>query len=79
MNNKVKFELDREGVRELLKSQEAKDMCLDIANAALTRLNSGYSVSCHTGRNRVNASVHADTAQARQDNLKNNTILKAVR
>ena len=76
---KVEFQLNREGVRQLLKSPEMESICLQYANGALGRLGPGYEVSTHSGRNRVNAEVKAETFAARRDNLKNNSILKAVR
>lgn len=76
---KVEFQLNREGVRQLLKSPEMESICLQYANSALGRLGLGYEVSTHSGRNRVNAEVKAETFAARRDNLKNNSILKAVR
>lgn len=75
---KVVFKLNREGVRELLRSSEMKDICLEYANNALGRLGDGYEVDSIYGRNRVNAEVRAESFFARRDNLKNNSILKAV-
>lgn len=74
----VKVELNREGVRELLKSQEMMDICREYADAALGRLGGGYEVDTHTGKNRVNAEVKAVTYSAKKENHRNNTILKAV-
>ena len=76
---KVKIELNSSGVRELLRSEEMKEECEKRANEALGRLGDGYVVTTHTGKNRVNASVYADTFEARKDNMENNTILKALR
>lgn len=78
MSQKIKFELDRSGVRELLRSEEMKGVCKDYADRALNQLGDGYSVSTRTGKNRVNASVKADTIEAKQENAKSNSILKAV-
>jgi hypothetical protein len=75
---KVKFELNRNGVRELLKSPEMMAVCQGYANRALSSLGDGYEVSTMTGRNRVNAEVRAETFAARKENLENNTILKAL-
>ncbi len=75
---KVKFELNREGVRELMLSAEMQSGLESIANGALGRLGDGYSVNTHRGRNRVNVEVQADTFQARRENMEDNTILKAV-
>ncbi len=75
---KVKFELNREGVRELLRSKEMMDVCSEYAQSALGRLGDGYEMSTHTGPNRVNADVSAKSFAAKRENLKSNTILKAV-
>ena len=72
------FRLNRSGVRELLKSAEMKSVCESFANDIAARAGTGYEVSSYTGRNRVNASVRTATAEARRDNLKKNTLLKAV-
>lgn len=74
----IEIELDREGVRELLRSEEMKEICKEYADKALSQLGDGYEVTTYTGTNRVNASVHATTYKARKDNMENNTILKAV-
>lgn len=76
---KIKVELNRSGVRDLLRSKEMEGICREYADAAVSRLGSGYSSNTHTGKNRVNAEVTADTYSARRENLQNNTILKAVR
>ena len=75
--SKVKFELNRAGVRELLRSPEAMSVCRTHANAIRNRAGEGYEVDTYTGTNRVNASVYAATYEARQDNYENNTLLKA--
>ena len=75
----VKVVLNREGVRELLRSQEMLSICSEYANAALGRLGDGYEVSTHIGQNRVNAEVLAATFKARKDNQENNSILKSLR
>ena len=75
---KVRFELNREGVRDLLRSKEMMDVCQEYANNALGKLGDGYEVTTHTGSNRVNAEVAAVTAAAKKENLSDNTIIKAV-
>lgn len=74
----VKFELNHQGVRELLRSDEMMAVCRSCADAARSRLGEGYTVTTFTGRNRVNASVYADTVEARRENAAHNSILKAV-
>ena len=76
--SKVKFELNRAGVRELLKSHEMMQICEGYANKAQSQIGNGYTVSTYVGKNRVNASVSAQTYEARRENSENNTILKAV-
>lgn len=74
----VKIELDREGVRALLRSPEMMEICKGHADAARGRLSAGYAVTTHTGKNRVNAQIAAETSAARRENAKGNTILKAL-
>lgn len=78
MANHFRFELNEDGVRELLKSAEMKSVCESKAKAIAGRAGSGYEVDTFTGKNRVNASVYTATEAAYRDNLKNNTLLKAV-
>lgn len=74
----VKIVLKSEGVRELLRSAEIAEVCREHAEAIAGRSGSDYEVSVYTGTNRVNASVRAASNEAIQDNLENNTLLKAV-
>ena len=74
----VRFELNREGVRELLTSSEMKAVCENYANKAVSSLGEGYEMTTYTGKSRVNASVIATTYAARKENAENNSILKAV-
>ena len=76
--SKVKFELDKGGVRDLLRSQEALNVCKGYAEAARNRAGEGYEVTTFVGRNRANASVHAETYEARKANYDNNTLLKSL-
>lgn len=79
MAMKVKIELNRSAVRDqLLKSSEMMSICESYAKDIAARCGSGYQTDTHVGQNRVNAMVYADTYEARRDNLKHNTILKAV-
>lgn len=76
---KVEIKLNSSGVRDLLRSQEMKALCEEHANNALNKLGPGYTVTSMTGKNRVNASIYAETYQAKKDNMENNSILKALR
>lgn len=75
----VTIKLNSEGVKELLKSAEIMAECRShAAEMAATLGADDYEVSEHVGTNRVNVSVRAKTKKALQDNLDNNTMLKAV-
>ena len=76
---KMKFKLNSGGVRELLKSQEMQSVLTEKATGIKNRCGEGYTQDVYVGKNRANAMVKAETYQAKRDNLKNNTILKAVR
>lgn len=75
----VKFELNYEGVGQLLKSDEMMAVCKEYADKALSSLGSGYQVTTKVGKTRVNAEVAATTYEARKENAENNSILKALR
>lgn len=76
---KMKFKLNSDGVRELLKSQEMQSVLNEKATGIKNRCGEGYTQDVYVGKNRANVMVKAETYQAKRDNLKNNTILKAVR
>ena len=75
----MKFKLNSDGVRELLKSQEMQSVLNEKATGIKNRCGEGYTQDVYVGKNRANAMVKAETYQAKRDNLTNNTILKAVR
>lgn len=75
----VKVVLNKEGVRELLKSQEVMNECKKHASDIAERAGEGYEVSTYTGKNRANARVRAATPHAYYSNLKHNTLLKALK
>lgn len=76
--SKLKFKLNRNGVKELLQSPEMAGICESYAGEVQGRAGDGYEVTVHKGRNRVNASVHAVTNKAVHDCFENNTLLKAI-
>lgn len=77
--SKFKFKLNSDGVRRLLKSDEMMKLIKEKADATANACGEGYVSSTYTGKTRVNASIYAETFEAKRDNLKNNTILKALR
>lgn len=74
----VKVELNEQGVCDLLRSQEMMNICRKEAQRVQQKCGKGYSVDEHIGKTRVNVSVGAVTQAARRENLKNNTLLKAL-
>ena len=73
-----KFELNREGVRELMKSREMQEIVKAKADAVQRRAGEGYVSDVQTGRNRAVAQVKAETVRAKRSNRKHNTLLKAL-
>lgn len=78
MSKKVEVELNSAGIQELLKSAEIESVCKEYADKVANRAGDGYEVNTQVGKTRVNAMVYADSFAARKDNLKNNTLLKAL-
>lgn len=76
---KVDFELNWDGVRELMQSPEMVNVCKQYAEKIRNKAGSGYEISTHVGKTRANASVIAVSHKAKNDCLKNNTLLKALR
>lgn len=79
MAERFRIELNSDGVKELLKSPEMASICQQHAQAIANRAGGGYAVTVYTGASRVNASVITETPEAIRENMKNNTLLKAVR
>lgn len=77
--SKEKFQLNRKGVAELMKSKEMQGILTEYASGVKNRCGDGYTQDIYVGKNRANAKVSAETKEALSDNIKNNTILKAVR
>ena len=74
MANKVKVVLNREGVRELLLSDDMMSACRSAAASIQGNYGKDTTLSEYKGRNRVNVSVIADYEEAST----NNDLLKAV-
>lgn len=74
-----KFELNRKGVADLMKSAGMQKILKKHATNIKNRAGAGYEQDLHVGKNRANAMVWAGNSQARNDNLDNNTLLKSVK
>lgn len=79
MNKTFRFELNRQGVGELLKSKDMERVLDGYAQGVSARAGEGYRSGAYQGSDRVKVNVWPETPEARQDNLENNTLLKAVR
>ncbi len=75
----VEIKLNHDGIRELLRSKEAAEVCKACADKTQGRLGEGYIVTTYTGKGRANASIYAESYAAKRDNAENNTILKALK
>lgn len=77
---KVKIKLNRAEVRkQLLKGPEITGFMEELAGQIQASCGEGYEVSIYgEGKTRANVSVYTATPEAMRDNLKNNTLLKAM-
>ena len=75
---KVKIELQSNGIRKLMLSEEVIEALEEKARMVKNIAGDGYEISRYSGLTRANVSVYADTKKARQDNIENNTLLKAL-
>jgi len=75
---KVKIELNRAGLFELMNSPEITGTLEELGNAAMSNLGEGYEISTYHGKTRANVGIRASTYKTWQDQLNNNTIIKAV-
>ncbi len=80
MATKVRIELNEAAIRQqLLKSPATEAMCKKYAEEIAGRCGEGYETKTYKTPSRMAAKVYADSFPARIDNVKNNTLLKAVR
>ena len=80
MAKKFHFELNREGVAELMKSPEMVAMLREAAQNVrdATGMPEEYGQGIRVGKNRAWATVWPDTWRAKGSNRKHNTLLKAL-
>lgn len=74
----VKFELNSKGVVELMKSSAMQSVLKKYGDATASAAGKGYSTEIVMSGDRAKVFVEAKTFEARQDNMKNNTLLKAL-
>ena len=78
MRHMANFELNYEGVGELLRSDEMMAVCREFAEEIQAEAGDGYEISEYVGQTRVNVSVYAATEEALKECYADNTLLKAL-
>lgn len=76
---KNKFVLNKKGVIGLLKSSEMQTVLNEYGSRVASTAGDGYEDGIVMSGDRAKVFVFAHTADAKKDNLKNNTLLKALR
>ena len=74
----IKVELNHTAVGELLKSSEMQGLVKSYADEIAKRAGEGYASDTYNAGSRVIASAYTETEEAMEDNLENNTLLKAM-
>ena len=74
----IKVELNHEAVGEMLKSSEMQELIKSYADEIAKKAGEGYASDTYNAGSRVIASAYTETEEAMEDNLENNTLLKAM-
>lgn len=74
----VKITLNSKGVKELLKSDEIKNECLRLASEVKDRAGEHYQVEVRHYRKELELQFFS-RCKGHLDNMKNNTLLKALK
>lgn len=74
----IRFELNLQGLNELMKSPEMQSVLLDAGHAVAGAAGSGYAAEVHTANYIAISNVYPDSREAAHDNFKNNSLLQAV-
>ena len=77
--SKLKVVLNRSGVGQLLKSESMQSCLTALSGDIALRAGGGYESDLKNMGTRLVSSVYTGTVEAMQDNLDNNTILKALK
>lgn len=73
-----KFELDRDGVRELMQSAEMQQIVNEAGSRILAQCGEGYEVVNGIGATRAGSTIYPATPKAANSNRKNKTLQKAL-
>ena len=74
----IKVELNHEAVGEMLKSSEMQELIKSYADEIAKKAGEGYASDTYNAGSRVIASAYTETEEAMEDNLENDTLLKAM-
>lgn len=72
------FKYSRAGFNELRRSPEMLAACQEIASSVCSRAGKGFGTGTRMYRSRCGVAVFPVTQEGVRDNLKNNTLLKAL-
>ena len=75
---KFKFELNRQGVAELLKGNEMASILREAGHRVAATAGAGFEADTKVIGTRQVCLISADTPEAKNRNLKENTLLKAL-
>lgn len=78
MAKKVEFELDINGLRELMKGPEMQAVLQEAGDAVASGAGGDYGVRVHVADYVAIANVFPESQEAAKDNYENNTLLKAL-
>lgn len=76
--SETKIVLNSAGIQQLLKSAEVQALIEEITETVADNAGDGYEANYRVGKFRYIGEVKAETYEARKDNSKNNTLLKAL-
>lgn len=76
--NKAIFKLNKNGVKELLKSPAMRNVITEYAAQIAQRAGDGYDFEVRAYPERLHGNVFPATEEAAHDNYENNTLLKAL-
>lgn len=74
----VDFELNIDGLRELMKSSEMQSQLEEAGQTVARTAGEGYSTRVHEGSYVAICNVYPDSPEAAHDNYENNTLLKSL-
>ena len=76
--SKIKFELDRDGVSELMKSAEMDAILTAEAASKTAGLTAGYKSDLHHFKRRDAVYIYPETEEAKRDNWQNHTLSRLL-